>query len=105
MYSVILVTSPPKYAEKIAIMLVEKKMAACVSITQVRSIYRWQNKIEKERESLLIIKTKMKLFEEVQKAIKQVHPYSVPEIVCLEIKEGNKEYLDWIEDSVVLEKG
>jgi len=90
--------------EKIAKSLVEKRLAACVNIIdKIRSIYLWQGKIEDDTESLLIIKTDSKKFEELKKAIKEIHPYTVPEIIALPIVEGIDLYLNWI-DEVLFEK-
>ena len=84
-------------AEKIAKKLVEKNLAACVSIApKISSIYRWQGKIETAQEWLLIVKTRAQLYDRVEKEIKEIHPYELPEIIALPIIEGSKDYLDWI---------
>ena len=77
--------------------LVEKKLAACVSVIgNVSSCYRWQGKVEKSPEFLLIIKTRKNLLEDVLQFVKRNHTYTVPEILFLDIENGNKEYLDWL---------
>jgi len=91
-------------AEKIASTLVEMKLAACVNIIPaVHSIYRWKDKIWKDTEKLLIIKTSSHLFEQVRRKIKQIHTYELPEIIALPIKTGDEAVLKWIEDSTVNE--
>lgn len=82
---------------KIANALVEGHLAACANlISPIRSIYRWEGKIWDEREWLLIIKTQRDRFGELEKRVKSLHSYSVPEIIGLPITEGSSAYLDWI---------
>ena len=86
-------------AVKIAHSLVEERVAACVNlISPVRSIYRWKGKIWDEREWILIIKTQKKRFEELEKKVKSLHSYSVPEIIGLPVVEGAPSYLKWVEE-------
>jgi periplasmic divalent cation tolerance protein len=88
-------------ARKIARALVERLLAACVSIVpQVGSIYRWEGEVEEAEEWLLIIKTTHTAFERVRDAIKELHSYDVPECICVSIEEGSVEYLSWIGQSV-----
>lgn len=87
-------------AETIAKAVVGKKMAACVNIvSQIRSIYTWKDKIEDEKELLLIMKSKKELFEDIVCCIKELHPYEVPEVIAMPIIEGNAEYLNWIDSN------
>lgn len=84
-------------AEKIGKELVERRLAACVNIVpQVRSIYRWEGKIEQSEELLLVIKTTADRYPAVQDAIKELHSYVLPECVCLAVEDGSKEYVGWI---------
>ncbi len=84
-------------ALRIARSLVEECLAACVNlISPVRSIYRWEGKIWDEKEWLLIIKTQRIRFDELEKKVKSLHSYSVPEIIALPIIEGSSSYLDWL---------
>ena len=84
-------------AQKIARGLVEKRLAACVSVLPgLRSTYRWKKKIEKAREALLIVKTSKDRWKAVQKFILSVHPYEVPELLVLPVTGGYKKYLNWI---------
>lgn len=90
----------PQEAEKIARTLVERRLAACVNIVpQIQSVYRWKDKVEQETEWLLIIKTRLNAFEPVRDAIKELHSYELPECIMLEVKQGSKAYLNWIEEN------
>jgi periplasmic divalent cation tolerance protein len=85
-------------AEKIGKALVEKKLAACVNMVRdIRSIFFWKGKISDEREVLLIAKAKRKNFEKIEKEVKKMHSYEVPEIIALPILIGSKDYLDWVD--------
>src|SRR4030043_56526 len=84
-------------ALKIAHSLVEERLAACVNlISPVRSIYRWEGKIWDEKEWILFIKTQKERFEELERKVKSLHSYSVPEIVGIPIIEGASSYLEWL---------
>ncbi len=98
---VVLVTcGSEEEAAKIANSLVEERLAACVNIiSPVRSIYRWEGKIWDEREWMLMIKTQKKRFEDLEKKVKSLHSYSVPEIVALPVVEGSASYLKWLEEN------
>ncbi|MEL9990446.1 MAG: divalent-cation tolerance protein CutA [Thermoproteus sp.] len=96
---VVYVTAPPSEGEKIAQFLVERKLAACVNIAQVDSIYRWEGRVERDREALLIIKTRAERLPELIRELKSVHPYKVPEIIALPIVDGNPDYLRWLEEA------
>ena len=102
MYYIILTTTPSKKdAKRIADKLISQSKAACVNIIKdVESIYRWQGKIERSAEFLLIIKTNRKNLKKVFNLIAQVHPYEVPEIIALKIDQGNQKYLNWIDTSL-----
>jgi len=98
---VVLVTcGSEEEAEKIANSLIEERLAACVNmISPVRSIYRWEGKIWDEREWMLIIKTQKKRFEDLEKKVKSLHSYSVPEVIALPVVEGFAPYLKWLEEN------
>jgi periplasmic divalent cation tolerance protein len=86
-------------ALKIAKALVEGHLAACINlISPVRSIYRWEGRIWDEKEWLLVIKTQRQRFEELEKKVRSLHSYSVPEIISLPIMEGSSSYLNWLEE-------
>ena len=95
---VILVTcGSEEEALKIANSLVEERLAACVNIVSpIRSIYRWEGKICDEREWILYIKTQKQRFEDLEKKVRALHSYSVPEIIALPIIEGASSYLNWV---------
>jgi len=99
---VILVTSSKtRECRKIARHLVEARLAACVNITrEVHSVYRWEGKVEEEKEFLLIIKSTRKLFPEIRREILAHHSYQVPEVICLPIVDASQAYLQWLGDSV-----
>jgi len=101
---VIMNTCPDKEsAEKIAKALVTKKLAACVSILPIeKSFYRWKGKMEEEKEFLLIIKTRDKLYPRVEAHIKANHPHEVPEIISVPVKKSEKLYSTWIERNTLI---
>ena len=86
-------------AERLARGLVEQNLAACVQITGIVSFYRWEGIVNKDPESLLIIKTKSTLYEAVECFIRGHHEYEVPEIIRISIDGGLPAYLNWIQDS------
>lgn len=102
-YSLIFCTFPSKEsAVELSKILLNKKLIACSTIIpSCHSIYRWEGKIEEAEEYLCIFKTIEKLFDEIEKEIKEKHPYEVPEILMLEIKKGVKDYLKWIDESLM----
>lgn len=95
---VVLVTVPnEEAAEKVAKTLVDERLAACVNILPgVRSVYRWQGKVEDERELLLMVKTAADRLPGLMERIKEVHPYSTPEILALPVDTGSQAYCDWV---------
>jgi len=98
---VIIITVPSKQVgEKIAEVLLEQKVAACVNIIPgISSIYFWKGSINRDEESLLIVKSRAELFEEYLLPIVQaIHPYEVPEIIALPVLMGLPGYLDWIKE-------
>ncbi|HEV2387444.1 MAG TPA: divalent-cation tolerance protein CutA [Candidatus Acidoferrales bacterium] len=89
-------------AARIARALVTERLAACVNVQQsaVRSIYRWQGKLERTREVMLIIKTTRRLFAPLESRVRKLHGYAVPEIIALPVAAGSRRYLAWMERSV-----
>ncbi len=88
-------------ATRIARHVVEGRQAACVNIVpQIRSIYRWEGAVQDEAEQLLLIKTTREMFEALSTAVREVHPYSVPEVVALPVTDGYDGYLRWVQENV-----
>ena len=86
-------------AKKISYTLIEKKLAACCSILpEIISIYPWEKKVEEKKEILLVIKTLEKNYETLEKEIKMIHSYTIPEIIAINIDNGSKAYLDWVKE-------
>lgn len=84
-------------AEKIANVAVEKRLAGCVQILgPIKSTYWWKGKIENADEYLCIIKSKKSLYAELEKVIKDIHPYETPEIIAIPIVTGYQGYLKWL---------
>jgi len=100
-FRVALVSAPPgKTAEALARGLVEKKLAACVNIVPgLVSHYRWEGKLCRDREVLLVIKTRAALWPKLKRFVKENHPARVPEIISLPITEGSRDYLAWLAQS------
>jgi periplasmic divalent cation tolerance protein len=85
-------------AERIARHLVDRRLAACASISApVRSIYRWRGAVEDAQEYVLTVKTRRDLFERVGAAIRTVHSYETPELIALPVVAGSAEYLEWMD--------
>jgi periplasmic divalent cation tolerance protein len=99
---VVLVTAPSgEKAASIAKALVEQKLAACVNrVAGVQSTYVWKGALVEEAEDLLLIKTDKTKFKALVKAVKALHPASVPEVLALRVKEGERSYLSWLLESV-----
>lgn len=83
-------------AETLAGYLVEQRLAACVQIMPITSVYTWQGRINREAECLLMIKTRSQHYQRLEEAIRAQHDYEVPEIIQLPITAGFGGYLDWI---------
>lgn len=90
-----------KEAQNIANVLLEQRKAACVNIISgVNSKFWWKGKIDSSQETLLVIKTRASMFQEIIKLVRTIHSYEIPEIIALPIIDGNDEYLKWIDTEV-----
>jgi periplasmic divalent cation tolerance protein len=99
-YSMIIATCPGKeLAAKTAKLLVEQRLAACVQMLPIESIYLWKGEICEDNEIVLLIKSRTALFDGVAAAITENHSYEVPEIIQIPITDGLPDYLKWIDDS------
>jgi periplasmic divalent cation tolerance protein len=99
---VVLVTcASAREAEKIARSLVAKRLAACGNIVgpPVTSIYRWKDKVERAREILLVLKSTRARFAVLEREVRRLHSYEVPEIIALPIPAGSREYLSWLAEN------
>ncbi|HVO32348.1 MAG TPA: divalent-cation tolerance protein CutA [Elusimicrobiota bacterium] len=99
---IVFVTAPDsKEASRLSRALVEGKLAACVNIVPgISSRYWWKGKIETAREALLVIKTSSTKYMALERRIRQLHSYSVPEILALPVDRGSRPYLRWIAESL-----
>ena len=98
-YCVILTTcGDEEEAERLARLLIEKKLAACIQLTGVTSFYEWERKVNRDSEILLLIKTRSSLYEEIESVISENHSYELPEIIKLSIDNGLDGYLGWIDE-------
>jgi len=88
-----------KSVSKVADRLVREKIAACVNITRVSSVYSWKGKVERADEFLAVFKTTQKNKARLKKEIKKTHPYDVPEIAEIDVTDINKPYLAWLAES------
>ncbi len=96
---VVTTTAQKEEAERIADVLLEQRLAACVQIVgPITSRYRWQGAIETAQEWLCIIKSREELFPALAQAIAQNHPYEVPEILATPVVAGGERYLSWLRD-------
>jgi len=98
---VVYITAPnEEEAERIARMLVDKRLAACAAlVSPIRSIYRWKGEVCDEKEVLIIAKTTAAMFGSLRDATLEAHSYEVPEIVAVPIADGEPRYLQWITDN------
>ena len=88
-------------ADEIAGALVEKRLAACVNrVDGVMSTYTWESRLQRDKETLLLIKTTEARFDELQFAITRLSSYDVPEIIAVPVRKGSRAYLDWLVESV-----
>lgn len=103
MYSIVYITTSGALESKeIAKKLLEEKIAACINIIPtVDSIYLWKGKTEQDSESIMIVKTKSEMVEEVIKKIEEIHSYEIPCVLEITVNNGSKNYLEWMESELI----
>lgn len=90
-------TDSEEDAQRIAQSLVEQRVAACVQVVgPISSTYWWQGAVETAEEWLCLIKTRQELYPQLEKAIRAIHPYDVPEILAVPVVAGHEAYMDWV---------
>ncbi len=100
-YGVVFVTTASRQeAEAIATSVVQSRLAACVSLVPIHSIYTWQGELHQEEEWQLLIKTDLAQFNTLETKIRELHSYQVPEIIALPVIAGSQPYLQWISEQV-----
>jgi periplasmic divalent cation tolerance protein len=98
---VLTTTASREDAERIARLLIEERLAACVQVVgPITSTYRWQGEIETSQEWLCLAKSRRELYDAIEKAIRGVHSYQVPEILAVPIVAGSAHYLAWLDGEV-----
>jgi periplasmic divalent cation tolerance protein len=99
---VVLVTAPSSdVAASIARALVEEGLCACGNVVPgIRSIYRWEGKVQDDAEAMLVLKTERRLVPELKLRLGELHPYQVPELLVLPVEDGLPAYLEWLAASV-----
>ncbi|MGQ9617798.1 MAG: divalent-cation tolerance protein CutA [Candidatus Aminicenantia bacterium] len=101
---ILVITTIPdaEKGEEIAKKLVEERVSACVTVIPAyASFYWWEEKIERQQEFILFIKTKSSLYEKLENMILSLHPYTLPEIIAIPIVEGSKSYLNWLKKETI----
>jgi len=101
MFSIVYITAGNmEEARGIGKKLVEERLAACVNIFPITSIFRWHNKIDEVAEFGMIVKTNSEKVKEIERRVKELHSYEVPCVISLKIDEGSADYIKWIDESV-----
>ena len=95
-----------KAALELARELVERRLAACVNVlANCTSVYRWHGEIEQAEEVPVLVKTRSARYDEVEAAIRELHPYELPEIVAVPVVRGLSDYLDWVGEETAIRIG
>ncbi len=99
-FLLVLTTLPEeKKAQEIAEKLIEERLAACITVSPAsQSFYHWEGRITKDQEHILFIKTKASVYGRLEARLKELHPYTVPEIIALPIERGSEKYLSWLSE-------
>lgn len=99
---VVTTTETKADAQRIATTLIERRLAACVQVSgPITSTFRWEGKVQSADEWLCIVKTRRDVYEAVEAAIREAHPYQVPEILATPVAAGSRSYLDWLDAEIV----
>jgi periplasmic divalent cation tolerance protein len=93
---IVLVTHPPRGARAFGAELVTRRLAACVNLVSIASVYRWEGEVERSREMLLVIKTVQARLSELERHVRRAHPYDTPEFVVLRPARVESRYLAWL---------
>lgn len=103
---VVLVTAPsPDVGAALGRALVDERLAACVNVIPgLTSIYRWQGQREEASECLLVIKTDETRYAELERRVLELHPYTIPEVLALPVERGAPAYVEWLRESVAIER-
>lgn len=104
---IVLTTLPDKEAAmRLARELVERRLAACVNVlAECASVYRWKGAVESAAEVPVLIKTRSGRYPEVEAAIRELHPYELPEIVAVPVRNGFDDYLQWVAEETSISIG
>lgn len=95
---VVMISTPDRaLASKIADMLIDKHLGACVQFTDIASTYRWSSEVHHEAEVLMLVKTRTALLDQLVEQVREMHVYDAPEIVALPIIGGSADYLNWVD--------
>jgi periplasmic divalent cation tolerance protein len=98
---VVLVTTSVDEAARLAETLVTERLAACVNVVPaIESVYRWEGKVVRDQEALLVIKTTSSEYPRLEQRVKELHSYTTPEVIGIEITRGSESYLRWLRDSI-----
>lgn len=101
MFSIIYITAGDmEEARKIGWTLVEERLAACVNIFPITSIFRWKDNIDECAEFALIAKTRSSMIKKIEERICEIHSYEVPCVLSFRIEDGSAPYLEWVRESV-----
>ncbi len=98
---IVFVTTPNnEEAVRLAEAFVSERLAACVNIVApIQSVYRWEGKVTRDSEALMIIKTTSVRYPELERRVKELHSYSTPEVIALRVEQGSEQYLNWLRES------
>ena len=93
---IVITTTNIENAKAVASSLVKERLAACVQMSNINSVYEWDGEVCNDQEVLMFIKTRESLFDSVKTKIEEIHAYDLPEIIRVKIDDGNEGYLKWI---------